>query len=409
MKINVHFKFILVILLLIILLPFNSKTVYAQQSTVRMDVGSNNGSTDWGVSVTYNSTVGTPSTLGPYTVYTSTVPAYSTGKCVGYNADGNIAIYLANGLGSSDSIHWFTACVDPTSPISISSVGGTDSNSIYTLNCLNVTCIQGGSPSNYYIACNGQQNNLSGQIGPNAQCPNACFCTAGGVVNNTINCCNAGGTCSGTTCVVAVPIPSPPTGLNAAPYCNSTASRMTFSWNAVSGATYYNLTWNNDAPPYTATSYNNLTVTSFSPDIAYNQGTLINWSIAACNSSGCSTPATGAKTSSVCTGGTTCDFTTPERRMIDSCTYQVCQSPSPGSWGPNQSCSPNQTLTAVLNGSKYSCTRSTGSCMGTITCQQCSGSPSTCTSYPYSGGSICPTDCGGVSLGQACGGSSACF
>ncbi len=181
---------------------------------------------------------------------------------------------------------------------------------------------------------------------------------------------------------------------------------MTFGWTNSSGATYYNLTWKNPTG-----SYNNLTVNPFSPAVNFSPGTLINWSVAACNSSGCSVAATGAKTSNVCTGGTTCDFTTPERRMIDSCTYQVCQSPNPGSWGPNQSCAPNTTLTAVSNAFKYSCTSSPGSCTGgtSITCQQCSGSPSTCTSYSYSGGSTCPTDCGGVSLAQACGGSSACF
>lgn len=58
-----------------------------------------------------------------------------------------------------------------------------------------------------------------------------------------------------------------------------------------------------------------------------------------------------------------CDFKTPERRMVvDSCTYQVCQGPSPGSWGTDQRCLPNTTLVSVNNDFKFSCKTSPGSC-----------------------------------------------
>lgn len=356
------FKIALSVFLLgFVFLNFQVKESYAQ-ALFNVEFDSSNTGTSWGVRHWYYYTGAGGGVMGPNTTYTNGTFQYFFGSASMINTN-------------LDHIKWLTACVDPNSDVSAASAVYDNSIATYTLPPIDAGCHSmgyNGTPNSVYAGCGTNYNSGFGSVAPGAQCPtNTIYCTAGGTTAYPTTCNTGGGcSCSGTSCVC--PPPAPPTGLNATPWCNLSASRMTFGWNVSSGATYYNLTWNNPTGSYNNMSSSSVcsgSTCSFSPAVDFTDGVLINWSIAACNSSGCSTPATGAKTSLNCSG------------TKYACVSGSCQVSSTGTFTESTcggTCAPPTTCD-TCSSKGYNCGSFTNNCGQTLSCGTCSSALDTCT------------------------------
>jgi hypothetical protein len=433
-------KILLFIFVLLLLTTLSTRTNNGQANAATYGVVgifcNNNPGTIWQIAMRMKDPV-----TGNWSGVVYTTTNSSDAHCSGYvNAGG----YNFGTINVGSTLQWYTACVDPLSQLDVTYIP-----LFGYIFFQDVTCSANwlfGNPA----SCNGVNN--KGLVLADAKCPatGGPYCMVGGATDGVIctGAFNGSGSqsCSGTTCKAN--IPPPPTGLNATPSCNGSAQRMTFGWTNSSGATYYNLTWNNPTG-----NYNNLTVNPFSPAVNFSPSTLINWSVAACNSSGCSSPATGAKTSGNCSGPTpttppsggwsgmtanpSCNGSYPTvsqatfgwsysgavssydltwspagaTKNTSSTSYIVpytynpsCTSGPPATCGYNYGTSVSWFVTAknasgaVVSTSPTNNFTTANCSSSTINCQQCSGS--TCQSYSYSGSS-CPTNCG-AGCGVSC-------
>ncbi len=305
-------KILLTLFFLSLIFLLSNSYSYAQTVTTEgVFCGSNSG-TYWGIAAKYTSTkLG----AGPWTT-NFFVDQTGASNCSLYWQVWDIPSYSA---ASGDTVHWQSACVDPTQLVSPTYVNFVRQGESYYQYTVDVTCSSnyiGGYPA----SCN-TPNNL-GYVSSGAKCPSGPYCMVGGYTDG-VSCPGAfdgSGSCTcgsnGYTCTCT---PPPPTNLSASPWCNGSAYRMTFNWTGSSNATSYNLVWNNPAgnQSVSASSVCSGTSCSFSPAVNYSQNTLINWSVAACNGSNCSAAASGAKTTLA-----QCPPTTPT----------LTPTPIPGSW-----------------------------------------------------------------------------
>ena len=233
---------------------FSPKTTHAQLG-VTVVADHNNTGTTWGTSVKYRAHPDSKS-WGPITAYVTT------------NSFPFATMYLYS-VDPLDKITWYTACVDPTIPVSGSSFMG------LTTVRLNVTCKTGYARTNTtYGAC--ESPNGLGTVPLNAVCPASnVVCVVGGIYY-TSNCTNyCGGTnnctyykrdCGSSGCYVSSSTqyatvcndptgsndggnrcaPPPPANRTDSAFCNGTtgtdqAAGVSMDWDAIPYGTDYDV------------------------------------------------------------------------------------------------------------------------------------------------------------------------